>query len=508
MKKATLKIDRDYAVCDIDPRVYGSFVEHMGRVVYTGIYEPGHPAADENGFRRDVLELVQKLGLSLIRYPGGNYTSAYRWEDTVGPVAQRPSTVNLAWKAVEPNTFGLDEFMQWVKQAGADPIMTLNLGTRGVQDACNLVEYCNFEKGTRYSDLRRSHGVEAPYKVPLWCLGNELDGPWQVAAKTAEEYGRLACETSKAIKWIDPDIQTIAVGSSTPKMATYPEWDRTVLMECYDHVDYLALHNYINRAQDQNLAVPSGREADDIATYLSRSMAFERQIAEVAAVCDAVKAAKRSDKTMYLAFDEWNVHRWPERPYEKWQQASPIDWCHFDMADTLLFGGMLLAILRRADRVKIACQSLLVNTIPLILTEEGGAAWANPTYYPLMQASRHGRGTLMQTVMRCGRYDSGVYTDVPVVDHVAVRNGGTLTVFALNRGAQEVRLCCVPGGFAPVRVLEHSALCGALDAKNTADTPLALAPQNSGDAAIEDGQVQCVLPPFSWNMLRFTIDER
>lgn len=505
MSKATLRIDRDFKVCDIDPRLYGSFVEHMGRVVYTGIYEPGHPAADENGFRRDVLELVQKLGLSVVRYPGGNYTSAYHWEDTVGPVEDRPSTINLAWKAIEPNTFGLNEFMLWAKQAGAAPIMTLNLGTRGIEDACNLVEYCNFEKGTRYSDLRRSHGVEKPHKVPLWCLGNELDGHWQVAAKTAEEYGRLACETSKAIKWIDPAIETIAVGSSTPKMATYPEWDRKVLMECYDQVDYLAMHNYINRAQDVDLATPGGREADDIATYLSRAAAFDAQIGETVAVCDAVKATKRSKKTMMLAFDEWNVHRWPERPYEQWQQASPIDWCHFDMADSLLFGGMLLAILRRADRVKIACQSLLVNTIPLILTEAGGPAWVNPTYHLLAQASRFGRGTLMHSLMDCPRYDSTAHQGVPMVDHAVVQDSDVVTVFALNRGAEETELTCALSGLAATEVLEHSAMFGPLDAKNTAAAPGTLAPLPQPGIAVQNGHVHCALPAYSWNVIRFAV---
>lgn len=508
MKIAKLKTDRDFCVCDIDPRIYGSFVEHMGRVIYTGIYEPGHPRADARGFRQDVMELVKELGLSVVRYPGGNYTSTYRWEDTVGPVENRPPVLNLAWRAVEPNIFGLNEFMDWAGEVGAAPIMTLNLGTRGIADACNLVEYCNFEKGSRYSDLRRSHGVESPYGVKLWCLGNELDGHWQLAAKTAVEYGQLARETAKAIKLIDPSIETVAVGSSTPRMKTYPEWDRQVLMECYDQVEYLALHNYINRSKDENLAKPGGRAADSLATYLARSLVFDRQISEIVAVCDAVKAAKRSDKTLYLAFDEWNVHRNPEREYQPWQQASPIDWCHYDMADTLLFGSMLLSILRRADRVRIACQSLLVNTIPLILTEAGGPAWANPTYYPMLQASRYGRGRLMQSVMECGRYDSGGYTDVPEVDHAVMRDGNTLTVFAINRGGEAVQLEHDLAGFTAQKVLEHSVLSGPIDEKNTAGAPHTLRPKTHDGSEVFEGGVRSVLPPLSWNMVRFTIDER
>lgn len=508
MKEATLKIDRDYRVCEVDPRIYGSFVEHMGRVVYTGIYEPGHPAADANGIRQDVLKLVKELGLSVIRYPGGNYTSGYQWEDTVGPAEERPTTINLAWKALESNEFGLNEFMEWIGKTGAEPILTLNLGTRGIKDACNLVEYCNFEKGTYYSDLRRSHHVEKPYGVKLWCLGNELDGHWQIASKTAEEYGRLANETAKAIKWIDPAIETIAVGSSTPKMKSYPEWDRTVLMECYENVDYLSLHNYINRMQDENLAKPDGREPDDIGTYLSRAMAIGKQIDEIAAICDSVKAVKRSNKTMYLAFDEWNVHRHPEREYVKWQQASPIDWCHFDFADTLLFGGMLLNILRRADRVKIACQSLLVNTIPLILTEEGGKAWVNPTYYPYLQASHYGRGTLLQTVMKCETYDSKVFDEVPAVEHVVLLQDDVITVFALNRSNEDIQLHIDFSGFKPVEILEHSVLAGDLDAKNTAENPDNLVPLTMNHRSmIKQTGLSSTLSAYSWNMVRFKITQ-
>ena len=278
MKTASLKVDKDFLISKIDDRIYGSFVEHMGRVIYTGIFEPGHPQADEKGFRRDVLELIKKLNLSVIRYPGGNFTSAYNWEDTVGPVENRPTRLELAWKAIEPNTFGLNEFFDWVKLTGADPIMTVNLGTRGIDAARNILEYCNFEGGTQWSDLRKKHGYSKPHNVKMWCLGNELDGPWQVATKTADEYGRLANETSKAMKWVDSSIETVAVGSSTPRLHSYPEWDRTVLMHCYENVDYLSLHNYINRWQDENLNIERKREPDDTPTYLSRSLAFDKQI--------------------------------------------------------------------------------------------------------------------------------------------------------------------------------------------------------------------------------------
>lgn len=500
--KARLKIDRDYKTGRVDKRLFGSFVEHMGRVVYTGIFEPDHPLADENGFRRDVLDFVKKSGLTVMRYPGGNYTSAYHWEDTVGSAAQRPVNLELAWKAVEPNTFGLNEFLLWAKQAGVEPILTLNLGTRGIEDACHLLEYCNAPTGTRWSNLRAAHGYAVPHGIKMWCLGNELDGPWQVAGKTAEAYGRLANETSKAMKWIDPSIETVAVGSSTPILGSYPEWDRKVLMECYENVDYLSLHNYINRAQDEELDHDCARTPDDIATYLSRSEAFERQIMQVSAVCDYVQAVKRSNKKMFLSFDEWNVHRHSEMPYEQWKTASPIDWCHFDMADTLLFGGMLLAILRHSDRIKIACQSLLVNTIPLILTEKGGKAWANPTYYVLQQVAQHGRGVLCQGVMECPLYDSKVYGDVPELDYGIIENEEDLTIFVINRSAKERTLAIETAGYQLDFLIEHQEICRPLDAKNTKDEPENVVPRQVSRTYVEKEKAVSVLNPYSWNMIR------
>lgn len=507
MKKARLKIDRDYQIGTIDKRIFGSFVEHMGRVVYTGIYEKDHPLSDENGFRGDVLDFVKQSGLSLVRYPGGNFTSAYHWEDTVGPVKERPVCLELAWKAIEPNTFGLNEFLHWAKLAGTEPMITLNLGTRGIEDACHLVEYCNSPAGTKWSNMRVKHGFAEPHGIKLWCLGNELDGPWQMAGKTAKEYGRLANETSKAIKWIDPSIETVAVGSSTPILSTYPEWDRKVLMECYDNVDYLSLHNYVNRDQDEELDHYKARTPDDIGTWLSRSEAFDRQIEQVTAVCDYVKAVKRSDKTMYLSFDEWNVHRHPETPYEPWKTGSAIDWCHFDMADTLLFGGMLLAIMRHGDRVRIACQSLLVNTIPLILTEKGGKAWANPTYYVLRQAALHGRGILCQCVIDCATYDSQVYQDVREVDGVVIRNEEDLTVFALNRSGEETELVIDVAGYRLLSVLEQEEICAPLDAKNTKERPETVVPVKCSRTAVENQNARSVLKPYSWNMIRLEYEE-
>lgn len=496
MQKAKMIVSKDFKIGRTNDRLFGSFVEHMGSVVYNGIYEPGHTTADEDGFRQDVLELVKALDLSVIRYPGGNFSSGYNWEDGIGPKEQRIPKTDIAWRAIEPNSFGLNEFMKWVGIVGAEAIMTVNLGTRGIEEARDMIEYCNFSGGTYWSDLRKSHGIETPHHIKTWCLGNELDGEWQIARKTADNYGMLACETAKAMKWIDPTIELVAVGSSTRQMPTYPEWDKTVLTHTYDHVEYLSLHNYIGK-----------READT-ATYLAMPMDMEKQIQEVISTCDYVKSKKRSNKTMKLSFDEWNVWRGPDIEYTPWQIGSPYDWVKFHMEDALVFGSAMLTILKYADRITIACQSLLVNTIPLILTEKGGKAWRNPTYYPFEHVSRYGRGEVLRSLVDSPKYDTLSYTDVPIVDSVTVYNEEKeeLTVFAINRGDEPIMLEMDIRDFNPYTINEHIVLKHeSLHAVNTADHPLEVRPRQCQDTMLSDGRATSMLDKYSWNVIRFHI---
>ena len=281
---------------------------------------------------------MKNLDLGVIRYPGGNFTSGYDWQDTIGPVEGRPQKIDLAWRGIEPNTFGIHEFFHWMSHLNAEAIFTINLGTKGIDDARNLIEYCNYPKDSYWSDLRRQNGQEQPFNIKLWCLGNELDGPWQIGAKSAYEYGRLANEVSKQIKIVDPTIETILVGSSTPRLASYPEWDRIALEQAYEQVDYLALHNYIDKFDEDDLTRAPKNERDDTPTYLAKAYRFDRQIEEIIATCDYVKGYLRSNKTMNLAFDEWNVHSQPEKEHHSFEVGSAIDWCYFTMEDTLLFG--------------------------------------------------------------------------------------------------------------------------------------------------------------------------
>ncbi len=497
MKQATLHTDRHFALAQVDPRLYGSFLEHLGRAVYEGIYQPMHPAADLlRGFRRDTLELVRGLNVPVVRYPGGNFVSGLRWEDTVGPKENRPRRAELAWGVIETNEFGLDEFMEWCRAAGTAPMMAVNLGTRGVDAARNLLEYCNFKSGTAYSDMRVRNGARAPHDIKLWCLGNEMDGPWQMGHKTAHEYGRIAAETGRVMKLLDPTIELVACGSSAWHLPWFGQWESEVLAECYDEVDYLSLHQYYGNAEN------------DTPEFLARSAAMDRFISEVVAICDAEKAKKRSKKTMHLSFDEWNVwyhsHE-QDKKLEKWVSAPHQLEDVYNFEDALLVGSMLITLLRHADRVKIACLAQLVNVIAPIMTSDT-AAWKQTTYYPFAYTSRFGRGTVLQTVAQSPMYTSKDLGEVPCLDTVLVHDeaGEALTLFAVNKDLREdIGLNCDLRQFEGYAVERHVVLTHAdCKAVNTEAAPDTVAPREDGVSALDGGVLTATLGSKSWNMIR------
>ncbi|MCL2508612.1 MAG: alpha-N-arabinofuranosidase [Oscillospiraceae bacterium] len=500
-KKAILSLYRDFAVAPIDERLYGSFIEHLGRAVYGGVYQPGHPAADSDGFRGDVLELIRDLHVPVIRYPGGNFVSNYFWEDGVGPAESRPRRLDIAWRSTEPNLVGIGEFARWCEKAGAEVMMAVNLGTRGVTDACNLLEYCNHPGGSLYSDMRVSHGAKEPYSIKTWCLGNELDGSWQVGHKTAEEYGRLACQTAKAMKMFDPDIELVACGSSSSTTQTFPQWESTVLGHTYDCVDYISLHQYY------------GKRGEDTANFLAKTVNMEYFIKTVAATCDYVKAKKRSKKTMMLSFDEWNVWYHSNQTDDDimknrpWQVAPALIEDHYTFEDALLVGLMLITLLKNCDRVRMACLAQLVNVIAPIMTEPDGPAWVQPTYFPFLHVSNYGRGTSLRPVLSCGKHDTRDFTDVSDVDAAAVydEESGALTVFAVNRDLEnnaEFRVDL--RGFPGMRPVEHIFMASDdLTARNCA-AGCAVRPQRSVVSPMDGGVYDCVIKKASWNVLRFS----
>ncbi|MBQ3816139.1 MAG: alpha-N-arabinofuranosidase [Clostridia bacterium] len=489
-----------YAVGEVDPRLFGSFIEHLGRAVYHGIYEPGHPTADGDGFRRDVIDLVKKLGVPIVRYPGGNFVSGYRWEDGTGPKDQRPRRPELAWGVTETNEVGVDEFQAWAKKADTSVMMAVNLGTRGPEEARNLVEYCNFKGGTHYSDLRRANGFEEPFGIKVWCLGNEMDGSWQMGAKTATEYGRIACEAAKLMRWTDPSIELVVCGSSGSGMCG--DWEAEVLKHTYDYVDYISLHSYY------------GNAANDTPSFLASSLDMDRFIKTVCAIADYVKHVKRSKKTMYLSFDEWNV--WFHShgaPFEKWSVAPHQLEDVYTMEDALVVGTLLMTLMKHCDRVKMACLAQLVNVIAPIMTEnaeDGGRAWAQTIFYPFMHCSAWGRGTVLDGRAVSPTYDAKNAKDVPYLETCAVyhEDRGEIDLFAVNRSLEEdMDFTCDLEAFAApdgeAAVIEHITMTNAdLKAVNTAEKPDNVIPHANGDARVEGGTLRATLGRRSWNVIR------
>lgn len=502
MKKATMTVDRLARIAKVDDRIYGSFIEHLGRAVYNGIYEPGHGQADEEGFRQDVIRLVRDLHVPIIRYPGGNFVSGFNWEDSVGPREERPVRLDLAWFTTETNEIGLQEFSSWLKKVNAELMMAVNLGTRGADAARNLVEYCNHEKGSYWSDLRIRHGHKEPYRVKTWCLGNEMDGPWQMGHKTAYEYGRLASETAKMMKWVDPEIELVACGSSKRIMPTFADWEATVLTETYEQVDYLSLHNYWENADN------------DTASFLAGGMLMDDFIQSVVAICDYVKAKKRSSRRIMLSFDEWNVWYHTKKSdleIEHWGKAPSRLEDIYNYEDALVVGGLLISLLKHADRVKIACLAQLVNVIAPVMTVPGGTAWKQTIYYPFFYTSVYGRGEALCVNMECPAYDTARYTDVPMLDAVAVKDASaeTCTLFVLNRNIQEdVEAECDLRSVCAEECLQYVSLEG-YDFKltNGPDMPDRVHPVEKSaqerKTVIMDGRMHTVFPKASWHMIRF-----
>lgn len=496
MLTARAVLDPEFRIAPVSPRLFGSFVEHMGRCVYGGIHEPGHAESDVEGRRLDVLKLVRELGVSVVRYPGGNFVSGYRWEDGVGPVADRPARLDLAWRTIETNAFGLNEFLAWTRHADVEPMLAVNLGTRGIQEACDLLEYTNHPGGTRLSDLRRSHGVAAPHGVRLWCLGNEMDGPWQIGHTTADAYGRLAAETAKAMRQVDPDIELVACGSSNASMPTFGAWEATVLDHAFEHVDHISLHAYYEQ------------HGEDTASFLATAVGMDRFIDGVVATADHVAAKKRSRKRLKLSFDEWNL----------WQQSrfgghTNLAWAHaprliedtYTVRDAVVFGSLLMSLLRHADRVDIACLAQLVNVIGPIRAEPDRPAWAQTIFHPFALTARHARGTVLRVEPVTASHDTAEHGEVPLVDVVATHDPetGQVTVLAVNRHETEpARLDLDLRSLGGRVVAEHVYLGGAdLSDTNTAEAPDRVRPLRGDHAGIADGRLTAVLPPVSWHLL-------
>lgn len=509
LAKARLVVDDEFEVAPVDDRLFGSFVEHLGRCVYTGIYEPGHPTADADGFRQDVIDLVKELGATTVRYPGGNFVSGYRWEDGVGPKEARPRRLDLAWHSTETNEFGLHEMAAWLRKTGGNELMeAVNLGSRGLQEALDLLEYANIPSGTELSERRRANGDDQPLGIRMWCLGNEMDGPWQLGHKNAEDYGTLAADVARGMRQMDPDVELVVCGSSSHDMDSFGRWEETVLEKTYDLVDFVSCHAYYH----PELQSDGSR---DMVSFMAAGVDMDNFIKDVAAAIDATKARLKSDHDVFISFDEWNVWYLNEEPSKNpegignWPVAPRLLEDVYTAADAVVFGDLMITLLKNADRVHAASLAQLVNVIAPIMTEPGGPAWRQTTFHPFALTAKLAKGgTVLEPKLSSGTFMTPRYGEVPSVDSVAVRCAdGSIAVFVVNRSLKEaadfeIRL---PGG-ADANAGRVEALTLHEDdilAKNTLDDPdrVTLHPNDTIALDAASGTVTATLPPVSWTAI-------
>ncbi|WP_034261575.1 alpha-N-arabinofuranosidase [Actinospica robiniae] len=498
MPRAHIALDRRAVIAPVRRRTFGSFVEHLGRCVYNGLYEPGHLSANEDGFRVDVVELVKELGSTTVRYPGGNFVSGFRWEDSVGPREKRPVRRDLAWHSLESNQVGLDEFARWLKLTDSELMLAVNIATRGILPALDLLEYANHPSGTALSDLRIANGTPDPHNVRMWCLGNEMDGPWQTGFMTAEDYGRLAARTAAAMKMADKDLELVVCGSSGSGMPTFGDWERTVLEHSYDHVDYISCHAYYQE------------HGGDLGSFLASALDMDFFIDTVVATADHVGYKKRSNKKINISFDEWNIwylkeHMESEQPGDDggWPSAPRKLEDVYSVADAVVVGNLLMTLLKRSDRVTSASLAQLVNVIAPIMTEPGGPAWRQTTFYPFSITSRLASGEVIRPVIQAPSYDTARHGEASVIDAVATVDENRAALFLVNRDQTEAAQITIDvRSLGSKRIVEAVTLADSdVYAKNTLTDQHRVTPSANKSATLADGVLTIELPAVSWTAI-------
>lgn len=530
MKKAKLTLHPSYRIGEISPRLFGAFLEPIGSMVNGSMYNPKHPTADNQGMRQDFINALKNAGLPCVRLPGGNFVSGWDWKQSIGPMEQRKTALDMAWFQYVPNDVGHDEYLQWAEHVGAEAMYTVNLGTGTLRDAADIVEYTNFEGGSYWSDLRARNGHKAPYGVKTWYLGNEPDGPWQIASweRDPRGYGILAHETSKAMKWIDPTIETVAAVSSSPFLNHYPDWDMQALQECYETVDYISLHHYHS--------APVGNLPGLLAGY----QAFESYIRTEIALCDYLKTKFRTKKTMMLSLDEYAASYRPAGkphygmggrqpamgflgidPNRKYVRHDPDDWStrrmppvSGEMPRTIANAAIMLTMLRHADRIKIGCATGGLGDLCKTNRE---SVWKGASHYPFTQLIRYAKGVSLQPELECETYhvdgyvidDMNQYGDFDQVHYVHAaaalnEESGELNVFVINADWEDEQDFTMDlRSFEGWQLCEHSVLYAEdINLFNSVENPEAIVPK-SGSAAMEKGILSAVLPKLSWNLFRF-----
>jgi len=501
MGKANIYVNRHFSISDIDKRVYGSFTEHMGRCIYEGIYEPDSEFADEDGFRKDVIELVKELGVTMVRYPGGNFLSGYDWKDGIGAKEERPTRLDLAWHSLESNQFGMDDFMKWSKKADVEPMMAMNLGSAGLREALDLLEYTNIDADSKWAQERVANGHKDPYAVQVWCLGNEMDGPWQLGHKNALDYSKLAGDVARGMRQMDRNLELVVCGSSNRNMPTFGHWEEEVLENTYDLVDHISLHTYYESYGNNQ-------------EFLLCSTDLDYFINEVCNIADAVKAKLRSDKTITLSLDEWNVweiSKYHAQEFEKWELAPRVIEDEYNVADSVVVGNLLISILRRSDRVKMACLAQLVNVIAPIRAEVGHPAWRQTTFYPFSYTAKYGRGKTLVTRIESDDITTERYGKAKLVDAITTYDAEskTASIFVVNRSLTESQeLSVVLDGFTGIGLLDQASIGNSdLSLTNNLENPNRITPDITKSAKIDGNVVSVNLPPASWQVIHLSVSE-
>jgi len=490
--KSQVFLDTNRTIAPISPLLFGGFSEHMGRCVYEGIYDPASPHADDQGLRKDVIEALCDQAYTVIRYPGGNFLSGYNWLDGVGPKDQRPRRRELAWQSLETNQFGTNEFMEFCKRINAAPMLGVNMGTGSIQSASDLVEYCNTSSGTYWSDLRIKHGQRDPHNVRYWCVGNEMDGPWQIGHLDAVSYGNKAHEAAKMMKWISPDIQTILCGSSNDRMLTYPEWDRTALEIAWEQMDYLSMHYY------------AGNRENDTTSFLASAVAFERFVDTLDGTLRYVKAKQRSKHDVYLSWDEWQVWYKGDPMQGKWAEAPHLAEETYNLEDALVVAQWLNVFLRKSHVLKIACVAQIVNVISWLHTRADGML-KHPSYYAFKLVSNNARGEALDALVKAPQVETKQYDAVSMLDVSASYDAETQkgAVFIVNRSEKDsVTTDLIWQDGKTVHADQAWQLAGT-DPKqvNTWESPDQLTAQSITAPKIEAGRASITLPPLSFTVL-------
>jgi alpha-N-arabinofuranosidase len=489
---AQIFLDTNRTIAPISPLLFGGFAEHMGRCVYEGIYDPESPHADAHGLRKDVMEALRDQSYTVIRYPGGNFLSGYNWLDGVGPKELRPRRRELAWQSLETNQFGTNEFIRFCAEINAAPMLGVNMGTGDIASASALVEYCNAPLGTYWSDLRASHGFKQPHNVGYWCVGNEMDGPWQIGHLDAAAYGNKALEAAKMMKWQDPAIKTILCGSSNDRMATYPEWDRTALEIAWEQMDYLSMHYY------------AGNQENDTASFLASAVSFERFVDTLDGTLRYVKARQRSKHDVYLSWDEWQVWYKGDPVQGNWTEAPHLAEEIYNLEDALVVAQWLNVFLRKSQVLKIACVAQIVNVISWLHTRKDGLL-KHPSYYVFKLVSNYARGEALDVLIKAPQVETNQYGAVPVLDVSASYEAETQqgALFLVNRSLTEsVTTEIVWQDGNKVQFDKAWQLAGS-DPKeaNLWEAPNRIVAKARSTPSVDAGRATLTLPPLSFTVL-------